>query len=157
VLDDADRLELSPHCGGWLSPLLCGPYLADRFDDLPAGGIRVTRVTSPLWLLPFLAQAAASRQRAVRIGCGEAVAVVAGRTCLIDAGAIQTLASHDPADIMCSDVGMPKDESERARVDRAQVPVELWRALDDLASRTYVPASAESRALGAGAGDTDND
>jgi hypothetical protein len=33
----------------------------------------------------------------------------------------------------------------------------VWHALDDLGKRTYVPASEESRARGAGAGRTDND
>ena len=157
VLDNAGGLKLSPPRGGRLSPLLCGTYLTDRAGDIPDGGIRLARVTSPLWLLPFLGQATLSRPRAIRLQCGDAVAIVAGRNCLIDAGAIETLSAQGARDVMCTEVDTPEDEPVRARVDRAWVPIELWRALDELASRTYVPASAESRALGAGAGDTDND
>ncbi|MGQ3356404.1 MAG: DUF3726 domain-containing protein [Phreatobacter sp.] len=40
---------------------------------------------------------------------------------------------------------------------RAAVPADIIAALDALAARTYVPASARSRVLGAGAGLTDND
>ena len=37
------------------------------------------------------------------------------------------------------------------------VPAETWSVLDALAVRTYVPASDQSRAAGAGAGLSDND
>lgn len=40
---------------------------------------------------------------------------------------------------------------------RAAVPAETVAALEALAAKTYVPASARSRVLGAGAGLTDND
>jgi hypothetical protein len=43
------------------------------------------------------------------------------------------------------------------RIAAVETRLPVWHALDDLGKRTYVPASEESRARGAGAGRTDND
>jgi hypothetical protein len=40
---------------------------------------------------------------------------------------------------------------------RLELQVDLWRRLQGFAARTYVPASEQSRAHGAGAGAIDND
>jgi hypothetical protein len=44
-----------------------------------------------------------------------------------------------------------------AHAVRASVTDGVWQALEGIGARTYVPASAQSRATGAGAGLTDND
>lgn len=47
--------------------------------------------------------------------------------------------------------------SHQPRVAGVKASRPLWDALNALAGRTYVPASEESRARGAGTGRTDND
>ena len=42
-------------------------------------------------------------------------------------------------------------------IEPTDIPDHRWSVLEALAARTYVPATAESRAAGAGAGLTDND
>ncbi|MEM8976063.1 MAG: DUF3726 domain-containing protein [Pseudomonadota bacterium] len=49
------------------------------------------------------------------------------------------------------------DPAFRLSNERPDVPDALWAQVDVLAARTYVPASEQSRASGAGAGLTDND
>jgi len=51
------------------------------------------------------------------------------------------------------------DDPVSRGVDDAQIdiPDHRWSVLEALAARTYVPATTESRASGAGAGLTDND
>ena len=52
--------------------------------------------------------------------------------------------------------GRRVEATHRPLIAGVEVESPVWRALDNLGKRTYVPASAESRAR-AGAGRTDND
>lgn len=80
-------------------------------------------------------------------------APIAMELCLADPGVTVGLgAIDDPAILAASGEGEPVPPAEPIAVDEA-----LWRELGRLAARTYVPASATSRLMGAGAGLTDND
>ena len=58
---------------------------------------------------------------------------------------------------VASDSDNDRDPEFKLSNARPDVPEALWAKVDALAAQTYVPASEQSRASGAGAGLTDND
>ncbi len=144
--------------GTELSPLLAGAYL----DDLGAlaGDRTLERVAHPLWLLPFAARAASATSTAIKLEWTGIMVTVWPFTVDLDG---------DPAQLyvpraervsweQLTPAGIAKAATRRlARVDRSAVDDAAWHDLIRLGARTYVPASALSRARGAGAGLTDND
>jgi hypothetical protein len=156
AVEAATSIRLSA-AGGSLSPLICGPHLGDRAADLAAISVHLVKVATPLWLLPFAAQAAFAARRPVRLRSSPADVLVERRRCVLLRGSPEALAGDDPVSVTCEAGTGEHDGIDLAPVDRARVPVETWEALEALAARTYVPASERSRALGAGAGATDND
>jgi Protein of unknown function (DUF3726) len=157
TLETATGVHLSGADGGSLSPLLCGPHLGDRAADFAATSVHLVKVATPLWLLPFAAQAAFATRRPVRLRSSPADVLVERRRCVLLRGSLEALAGNDPVDVACEAGTGEHDGIDLAPVDRARVPIDTWGALEALAARTYVPASERSRALGAGAGETDND
>ena len=81
----------------------------------------------------------------------------------------QLIASDNQvADVTLSFTGLSKDHKRGKRAaaffvnpddlnTRAQVESTIWHALEELAGRTYAPATEESRLKGAGSGLSDND
>lgn len=158
ALENGDGVELSAIRGEALSPLLCGPQLVDRAQVVLTGSIRLRQVATPLWLLPFAAQASLSTGQPVQLSCGAAQALVTRRQCALRSGSRDALAADAPVDVRCSVWSGTADTwPKQAERDRAAVREDHWHALEALAARTYVPASELSRSLGAGAGDTDNE
>ena len=147
----AGETALSDPEGGAMSPLLCGPALADRAADMPAGSVRLILVAEPLWILPFAAQVSLATRRNVQVRVGPVRVTVARHRCWAAAGGLDDVAGGR-ADVICALAPAPSGTAERSRSDRAQVAPGMWDRLAALAARTYVPASASSRARGAGAG-----
>ena len=142
-----------------LSPLATGAYL----DDLGAmaGDLTLPAMAHPLWLLPFAARTAAEIEAAVVLGwadvsvtvwpfggdiAGDPASLYAPRTSQVSWNHLQPGATA------------PVPTLSLNRENRSAVAQTEWQALAVLGARTYVPATAISRAKGAGAGSAvDND
>jgi hypothetical protein len=148
---------LPSRAGFPLCPILTGSLLSDLGALTRA--IEVRDVLGPLWLAPFVARWAGP-DRAVRLRWPQ--------VCLsIDDGGL-TSADAAPTSALTApfanrvEIGLvpiaravrPLPQRERGGYLVSDVP---WSALQGLEHRTYVPASAESRLAGAGAGLLDND
>ena len=139
----ARDLALAP--GAWqatsdLCPLITGIALAD-FATLPEGpalGLRLGPLHRPAMLLPFLDRAARTLGHGLDPLCPD--------------GEITTLPRAEV--VTLTPTGTPP--AALATQSVASVTPDQIARLDDLASRTFVPSSARSRA-GAGSQRSDND
>lgn len=141
-----------------LSPLNTGGYLSDLGSC--ANTLVLHRVARPLWLLPFAASVAAARGAAMRISWADvsiAIWPVGGDV----SGDFSELYSSSAPTVRWAELCPgPSDNAPSVRLDnsnRSLVCDGDWAALERLGAKTYVPASALSRATGAGSSSTDND
>ena len=139
-----------------VSPLRAGSY----FADLGTSEMELWNVAHPAWLLPFAARVAALHGRAVRVGWAGASVIVWSIGCELVGSTYDLMAPH-VATVTWSPLSLGRDETKTAVAlsNRTRSPISIadWHALETLGARTYVPASDQSRAKGAGAGLTDND
>ncbi len=145
------------HPGTRLCPIMTGALLSDLGQ--PISTVEVRDVLAPLWLAPFLSSWTWP-DRAVRLGWGEAHLLVAQSAMSgVDTALGAALAVAFASRVA---IGMePNDHLTQLRPQRAGsgylVPDDAWRMLGQFERRSYVPASAQSRIAGAGAGLLDND
>lgn len=142
------------------SPLVAGSSLADRAQEIAIGrSLAVAAVSQPLLVLPF----AVAAERIAKFDVELAWPGVRLRT----SGGEVTLAGRDaaladgPVDLeLGRAIGTIDAMPLAERIGGVTVDLDLWRALDQLAVKTYVPASETSRQR-AGAGEAmqniDND
>jgi hypothetical protein len=162
--DGAPAAKLAPLTGGgewrargsFVCPIMTGAALAD--DGARAvshTAIRLKTVHSPLFLVPFLAGLARQQGRAVRCQWPDAD-VLCGTDGEVAVSGDLRAAAPVSVDIA---FGLQQFAGEIVHEVLEPVDVEdgLWRDLQALAARTYVPASEHSRLAGAGAGLSDND
>lgn len=153
------------HGGRWrasdgeLCPLCSGATLRDRIHMLaPGDELCMERLAYPLLLAPFLDQSRRPgdaccelRWADVRVSVsslGVALACSEDSACWSEcADEVRVLVSAGPE----------IQPTHHPRIAGVGAPISAWRAINALAERTYVPASEESRARGAGAGSIDND
>ena len=143
--------------GTRLCPIKTGALLSDL--GAPASVMEVRHVLAPLWLAPFLASWA-EPDRGARLGWREvhllvsqndvAGADAASAAALAVAFAGRVAIALEPIDRL---VHLPPRREHRGYV----APDGAWRTLQEFEHRSYVPASAQSRLAGAGAGLLDND
>ncbi len=154
-------LLASSGAGGRACPLTCGAAFVDHAGLTAAAGEteRETRVkvVHPLLFLPFAASAAARSPLALRVdwpGARVLLAPTGARIARRDG-----LTTPDRSKVACREI--PEAEATRGAPlspgHRAHVPPEALAVLERLATRTYAPATPESRLAGAGTGLTDND
>ena len=158
-----DYRDFMPSCdlqpwqasGGILCPVATGAALADRSALLLEGNpVRLGRTAWPLLLAPALGQAARHHRTAftacwagLRIDCyGDGISIDGNRESLLLA----------EVDNVCCCREEPSKPRQLASTLAYEIDETVFKQIDALAFRTYVPASEESRA-GAGAGLTDND
>lgn len=144
---------------GDLCPVCCGAALCDRIDILARDGeIRMGALAYPLLLAPFLDQATPSDHRSYELHWSDVRLSVSVDGVTFECENEAALLSERVDEAR---VSVGKDRKTRAmlhpRIAGIETPLSAWRAIDELAKRTYVPATEESRARGAGAGRTDND
>lgn len=143
--------------GTRLCPILTGALLSDLGP--PASTIEVHDLLAPVWLAPFLAGWAGP-------DCGASLSWREARLLVAQSGiagadavpaAALTAAFADRIAIALERT----DRLQQPRTRRASsgyvAPDDAWRSLQAFEHRTYVPASAQSRLAGAGAGLLDND
>lgn len=144
---------------GELCPVCCGAALSDRIADLiPGEEIVLAALAHPLLLAPFLDHPRRPCKGSPALSWpGVRVSVSADGVALACEDA-STLSDARAAEArLIVDTGGRVDATHHPRIGGVETRLSVWRALDDLGKRTYVPASAQSRARGAGAGRTDND
>lgn len=136
----------------WLCPIRTGAYLSDLGV---AGVTSLERLVSPLLLLPFAARANRKIEMAwkgVRLRLAPfGVIVISGEPCALAANRAQEM-GLSPFDDDRPEGSLRPLQAGEARIDEAS-----WVKLQGFEALTYVPASAKSRASGAGAGEIDND
>jgi hypothetical protein len=134
------------------SPFRIGPALCDgAFAARPDGSIHIGPVRDPVMLAGYAALLAISTGRALCVSWPDCdVLLDAGATQVRGAGLGATVAPQVRVAPVPAVVG--RDRGARSETDE-----ETWSALLALGERTFVPASAQSRATGAGAGLSDND
>ena len=142
--------------GRRVSPLLAGSY----FADLGTSEMRLSNVAHPAWILPFAARVAALHCTTVRVGWAGASVIVSSIGCEL-AGSINDLMAPHVEIVSWSPLPLGNDQTRgagaRPNRTRSSINIAAWQALEVLGARTYVPASDQSRTMGAGAGLNDND
>ncbi len=154
-VDLAERVPL-PDDTGWygkgsvLCPLIAGAALSDCALDLADRDIRMGPVAAPCLLFPFAAHAARQLRNTVTVSWPAGAAVTDGDRISLT-GPIGTRVDFIT---VCRGglLGAPNRQMSRAMPEQG-----VWETLNRFAHRTYAPATAESRLLGAGAGLTDTD
>lgn len=144
---------------GALCPICSGAALSDRIDSLvPKTAITIEMLACPLLLTPFLDRSSRREHRSLELSWPGVRAVLTGNGLAIDcddaAGLVVESVAEATVAIRADDSAKP---THRPRITGVGTSEPIWRALDELGQRTYVPATQESRARGAGAGRTDND
>lgn len=163
--DGVDYARLAPQMsgaewraeGGALCPLCAGAAISDRAGLLDHG-VTLRDVSFPLLLAPFAHRAALAsgcdyelRWQGVRLKTGaDGFTLLEGDTVTLAvasavAARIEVGLPATPGEVggECRRVFAPHDAS-------VSIPLDAWRTLEELAGRTYVPATAESRERGAG-------
>ncbi len=144
---------------GELCPVCTGAALCDRIDILTRGEqIRLSALAYPLLLAPFLDQSWRSDASTYELRWRNARVLVCGDSVTLE-GELQSaflVENAGEVNVSISDCrkALP---THQLRMTGVETSTAAWRAMAALAKRTYVPASEESRALGAGAGRIDND
>lgn len=140
---------------GRMSPVIAGASMSDCAARIRSGEtIVMHNVTQPLLVLPFAGLAASSMNTAFQISWDDIQFSTDGNKLSMQGNSALVTASHTHQ-LICTSASTVTDSmpsSSRAAID----PDSLAR-LSLLASRTYAPATEQSRASGAGAGLDGND
>jgi len=153
---DAHRWE-SPD--GGLCPVCCGAALSDRIADLvPGEDLVLNALAYPLLLASFLDHPQYPRNGSYALRWPDFRMWVSAQGVELEYEEASVLYREraDEAELSV-DTRRQFNPTHYPRIAGVDVQIPIWHALNDLGKRTYVPASAESRARGAGAGRADND
>lgn len=144
---------------GELCPVCSGAAVSDRLDALVRGEeICLSRPAYPLLLVPFLDHSRRSTDTSCELRWLDVrVSVFAGSVTAKCEGEAAHLSERVDDVKVSAGARRKAPATHHPRIGGVRVPASAWRAIDALAKRTYVPATEESRARGAGAGRTDND
>ena len=139
---------------GTLCPLLTGTALSDFASSLVTGGIDLECVARPVLLLPFSATAARLAHTGFSVEWQGASSFTDGfglgfpKECGgLDVALAERVTVRPERGVGCRPL----------RMSRFRPNDRDWAKLEELAGRTYAPATDESRLRGAGAGLSDND
>lgn len=144
---------------GALCPVCTGAALSDHADLLATGkSIRLSRLDFPLLLAPFLDRSWRREDLCFELRWPDARLLVFADGITIESGRDGAPSSKHADEVTVHAAAQQATPpSHRPRMGGVQIPLSVWRTIETLAKRTYVPASEASRARGAGAGRNDND
>ena len=141
---------------GTLCPLASGAALTDCAGRLGDGrSIEMSQVSHPLLVVPFAAWAALEIAAPVRVIWQSVHITTDGQGIWVD-DPMSQIAQTGAVSLTCARVGTVTGQSSLPAM-RANVSQSSLDRLNVFAERTYAPATAASRLLGAGAGTSDND
>lgn len=146
---------LQPPADSLLCPLLAGMYFSDS-AFLPRSRWRLQQTAQPLILAPFVARAAAISGRRLRLLWHGAEFIADDKHAWLPQQKNIT-ASCANIVIEIEHAPAPTIAPLAVHADGCEIAAAEWQQLAALAAKTWVPASTESRAKGAGAGVLDND
>lgn len=151
VEGDAWRCETEALC-----PIATGAALSDRAEAIAKGArFALGPVLWPVLILPFLCRAARDLDCQIMMeGGGFQVLATTEGPAAVDWEAVTAPRSGE---LMVTRTTKSLCEPRRPGSDAHALPVDVWRALDGFAQRTYAPATEASRQAGAGAGLNDRD
>lgn len=167
VLKQNDRLPQSQFApssldGEWrapsghLCPVAAGAALNDCADQLPkAQSFTMINVSSPLLVLPFAAWAANHLKESMQI-CWQAVRLDTDGVNVWIIDPKHEMNAEKTQKLTCQ-ISPQLSGSGHPPQLRGNVAPEIWDQLDIFAQRTYAPATAASRLLGAGGDIGDSD
>lgn len=144
---------------GRLCPICTGAALSDRIDALATGAeIYLGALRNPLLLASFLDRSCHPDIAGYELRWTGARTSIVHGALAIESESETAHLSETVDEVLVSAVGQIEDQpTHRFRAGGVEIADSVWRELNALAKRTYVPATDESRARGAGAGRTDND
>ncbi|MEL7115375.1 MAG: DUF3726 domain-containing protein [Pseudomonadota bacterium] len=135
--------------------IAAAPSCFDLLETAPDRETTFVNTDAPLLLLGYAGVAASANRAEYRLSFGTRVIEVSARGLT---GLTEPLAPSDEITVHRADGqsvrDMRKPPSAAVRIDTEQT---TWAQLMAFAAKSYVPSSTVSRALGAGAGLTDND
>lgn len=133
-----------------LSPIQTGLALADHLHLTSNGGrIAIRDLEAPLLVAGCAAMAGESSGRAYRIGWG-ALVILGGRGGgLVDGDPSRLLSASNDV-LVCVEAPEGGALGLDIRNRRPAVDARVWERLEDLAAKTYAPATEASRIKGAG-------
>lgn len=137
-----------------LNPIVAGAALSDCAFRLRKAPMCMQNVCHPLLILPFLQGASEIAERPLVLRWST-VSIAVQKGGIHVQGADKDLSTHKAAQIEIS-IADNNHEWQTPGL-RAAATTQDMRRLNKLAQRTYAPATEESRKLGAGSGDSDND
>lgn len=142
--------------GDALCPLICGAALCDLSAQIGRGReIEMEQVLHPVLLAPFAAFVAKRSGRVVVLRWDDLALFTDGDFLWVmdPKTQIETVkASQVACSLADTPTGSPRELQTRCAIDPTH-----WDILNGFAQRTYAPATEQSRMLGAGAGNSDND
>ena len=133
-----------------LCPIATGAALNDFSWLLTDRELVLHKISNPVFLMPFLALVALKSGRVFALECNGQLAVSDGKQLQI-APQFPSYSDHGKISIASGILG------KRDLKNRVEPSAIAWEKLNEFASLTYAPATEESRRLGAGAGNSDND
>ncbi|MEH6632998.1 MAG: DUF3726 domain-containing protein [Halopseudomonas aestusnigri] len=149
--------------GGSLCPIIAGSALNDLAHKIVSGQeIKLTAVSCPALILPILGRASKALGYGFVVKWDGLKVNISPKKLYLEQGTISDLGIKFTSNLFVTGLSLDSSLSglEIKRVVKG-VPLgdREWSDLQEFAGRTYVPASEESRLLGAGAGAglTDND
>lgn len=144
---------------GELCPVCCGAALCDRIDALPRGHvIHLINLACPLLLAPFLDRPRPSHDASCEMRWPDMRFLLTANGVTLESKSESAHLSERAEEVEITfGTHRSAQPTHHPQPGGIATPPSAWRAIDNLAKRTYVPASDESRARGAGAGRTDND
>ena len=142
--------------GSILCPLMAGAALSDGSGDSHGSTLRLLNVAEPGLLMFFAAQYAQRLAGVLVLSWNGSSATTDGENMMLNPGNdLHALIGVHDVQIEFKPQGALKVSSSLCT--RATPANNVWSALNDFASRTYAPATEDSRLKGAGAGLSDND
>ena len=142
---------------GLICPITAGTVIADRVADLAKAPMKLADVAYPALMLFALQASADWLKTPLRVSWAGFQARLVPKHAPVWNG--HTRAPHAALITCQTDAALPEDSVAEPLwfPQRVSLNADSWEALDLLVARTYVPASAASRAAGAGSGLSDND
>ncbi len=134
-----------------LCPLATGAFLSDNAKNLGTGGCEIHHVANPLLLLPFAANIALLNNQKMTVQCRDSLVSTNGSD--VSKNSNTPFSGKEKVVSIRRGGKMSRlvTKQHRATADTLSIQV-----LTRFADRTYAPATADSRLLGAGAGLQDN-
>jgi hypothetical protein len=144
----------------WIGdPIRSGIEVADLAGKMASGDVlSFSEIRQPVLFLPFAALSARLISRTVTVIHSDGTWLLSPDG--VDRSALQEAARRSVITaVTCraGDMHSSAQEKSPLQMSRLEIDEAVWQRLQDLAHRTYVPASEQSRLLGAGAGTIDND